>query len=57
MVRRAFLVPTQKQRAGFARDLDEDACFVPGMGDAVTEGDGAGAESAAQMQFDETGVE
>lgn len=48
---------TVKLLARFARDLDEDACFVPGMGDAVTEGDGAGAESAAQMQFDETGVE
>lgn len=48
---------TVKLLVRFARDLDEDACFVPGMGDAVTEGDGAGAESAAQMQFDETGVE
>lgn len=48
---------TVKLLARFACDLDEDACFVPGMGDAVTEGDGAGAESAAQMQFDETGVE
>lgn len=46
----------------FARDLDEDACFVPGMageraplevGDAPEEA----PESAAQMQFDETGVE
>ena len=37
--------------------IRDSACFVPGMGDAVTEGDGAGAESAAQMQFDETGVE
>ena len=48
---------TVKLLVRFARDLDEDACFVPGMGDAVTEGDGASAESAAQMQFDETGVE
>ena len=48
---------TVKLLVRFARDLDEDACFVPGMGDAVTEGDGASAESAAQMQFYETGVE
>ena len=53
----ADLDATVKLLARFACDLDEDACFVPGMGDAVTEGDGAGAESAAQMQFDETGVE
>ena len=50
---------TVKLLVRFARDLGEDACFVPGMGDAVTEDDADAAddESAAQMQFDETGVE
>lgn len=50
---------TVKLLVRFARDLGEDACFVPGMGDAVTEDDADATddESAAQMQFDETGVE
>ncbi len=50
---------TVKLLVRFARDLGEDACFVPGMGDAVTEDDADAAddESAEQMQFDETGVE
>lgn len=50
---------TVKLLVRFARDLGEDACFVPGMGDAVTEDDADAAddESAAQMQFEETGVE
>lgn len=50
---------TVKLLVRFARDLGEDACFVPGMGDAVTEDDADAAddESAAQIQFDETGVE
>ena len=45
---------TVKLLVRFAHDLGEDACFVPGMGDAVTEDEN---ESAAQEQFDETGVE
>ena len=47
---------TVKLLARFARDLGEDACFVPGMGDAVTEDEDEG-ETAAQERFDETGVE
>lgn len=67
------LEATVKLIARFARDLDEDACFVPGMGGYTSlESDEAAAdaelaeqaeadapthESAAQKQFDETGVE
>lgn len=49
---------TVKLLVRFARDLDEEACFVPGMGDAVTEdGVNASEEFVAQNQLDETGVE
>ncbi|WP_080797051.1 M42 family metallopeptidase [Arabiibacter massiliensis] len=45
----------------FARDLGEDACFVPGMGGFSSQEDDAAPEeapeSAEQAQFDETGVE
>ena len=56
------LEATVKLVARFARDLDEDACFVPGMAGAgatlLDRQDGpADDESAAQAQFDETGVE
>ncbi len=47
----------------FAQDLNEGACFVPGMesygadeAPATASAPEEGGESAAQMQFDETGV-
>ena len=58
------LEATVRLLARFAQDLDESACFVPGMegsvpdeGDEGAPTDAAVPESAAQMQFDETGVE
>ena len=53
---------TVRLLARFAQDLDKSACFVPGMEDSIVD-DGAGIapidehETAAQIQFDETGVE
>ena len=67
------LEATVKLIARFARDLDEDACFVPGMGGYTSledeeasaevelseqaEIDAPAHEPAPQRQFDETGVE
>lgn len=48
---------TVKLLVRFARDLGEDACFVPGMGDVTTDDDSVDDESEDQVQFDETGVE